>query len=326
MLEEYEIIRPTDRAMSRRGLDCILSEAENVYRSVSADLAERRQAFDASCALYGLDTSRQVLAMSHERIIGACLWVPTAGRTALFYVPQTVTPEIPVPAAQVQCIIQATKDAAAAGMALGQVILPPEAQETAALYRRAGFFDLATLRYMRRHRPLFQPSLALSPECQIVTYTPDTRLDFAQTIKASYEQTLDCPRLSNLRNIDDVMAGHQANAFDPTLWFLLKRNSRNAGVLLLAHRPENSVLELVYLGLVPHSRGMGLGTQLVKLALIAAMRVRSATVTLAVDSANTPAVHLYRRSHFEPTVERQVLIHPFLTPRCPVTVPPGADK
>ncbi|MGC8624767.1 MAG: GNAT family N-acetyltransferase [Phycisphaerae bacterium] len=311
MLEEYEIIRPTDRSLISRGLDCILSEAENAGRAVPADLAERRQAFDAYCALYGLDTSRQVLALRGQQIIGVCLWVATPGRTALFYIPQTVTPELPASVAQVQCIIQAARDAAAAGMALGQVILPPEAQATAALYRRADFSDLATLLYMHRHRPLFQPSLTLPSECQVITYTPDSRIEFAQTIQASYAQTLDCPRLSNLRNMDDVMVSHQGNTFDPALWFLLKRSGRNAGVLLLAQRPENAVLELVYLGLVPHCRGIGLGTQLVKLALQTVVRMRAAGMTLAVDRANTPAVHLYRSQRFEQTAERQVLIHPF---------------
>lgn len=313
MSQQFELVHPTDRHLISRGIDCILSEAESPYRPLSADLAERRRAFDEYCLRHGLDPARQVLALNHQRIIGVSLWVPTAGRTALFYAPQTAPRDVITQSAQVQCIKQAVRDAAAAGMALGQVILPPEAGATAELYRHADFSDLATLLYMRRNRPLFKPSFVLPPEFTLETYTPARRAEFARTIEASYCQTLDCPRLSGLRPMEDVMAGHQANAFDPALWFLLKRNGQNTGVLLLAHRRESATLELVYLGLTVMNRRIGLGAQLVKLALLTSIRVRAATITLAVDRANSPAVHLYRRQHFQPTAERLVLIAPFFS-------------
>ncbi len=324
MCQQFELVHPTDRHLISRGIDCILSEAESPYRHLSADLVERRQAFDEYCLRHGLDPARQVLALHQQRIIGVCLWVPTAGRTALFYTPQTAPRDVMTQAAQVQCIKQAARDAAAADMALGQVILPPEATATADLYRHADFSDLATLLYMRRNRPLFKPSFELLPEFTLATYTPDLRDQFAQTIEASYCQTLDCPRLSGLRPMEDVIAGHQANAFDPTLWFLLKRNGHNTGVLLLAHRRESATLELVYLGLTPMNRGIGLGAQLMKLALLTSIRVQAATITLAVDRANSPAVHLYRCQHFQQTAERLVLIAPFSGSAFPAPTVPGA--
>ena len=310
MDQNFVLVHPTDRRLLSRGIDCILSQTERLGRVASTDLVERRRAFDEYCLAHALDTSRQILAMQDHRIIGASLWVPTPGRTALFYAPQTAPPDAITQQAQVQCIRQAAAEARTAGMALGQVILPPNAQTTAGLYRRAGFSDLATLLYMRRNRPLFKPTFELLPEFQLETYSPDRRQDFAQSIEDSYHQTLDCPRLSGLRPMDDVIAGHQASAFDPSLWLLLKRNGRNAGVLLMAHRLETATLELVYLGLHVDCRRMGLGSQLMKLVLLTAMRVQAATITLAVDRANTPAVHLYRCLRFQQTAERMVLIHP----------------
>ncbi len=321
MIEDADIIRPTDRRLISRGIDCILSESETPYRIIPPDLIERRRSFDEYCLLHHLDTSRQVLAMCGQRIIAACLWVPTPGRTALFYTPQTAPRDSLSQAAQVQCIMAAGMDASVAGMALAQVILTPDADQTAELYRRADFSDLATLLYMRRNRPLFKPSFELPPDFQLDTYTPQRRGQFGDAIESSYIQTLDCPRLSGLRPMEDVIAGHQASAFDPSLWFLLTRDGQNAGVLLMSHRRESAALELVYLGLVPSCRQIRLGSQLMKLVLLTAMRLQTATITLAVDRANTPAVHLYRSWRFTQTAERLVLIHPLSTPACPPTAP-----
>ncbi|MGC8539068.1 MAG: GNAT family N-acetyltransferase [Phycisphaerae bacterium] len=309
MGQDFELVQPTDRGLISRGIDCLLSQAEGRWAGMSFDLADRRSAFDDYCLRHKVDTSRQILAIQDQRIIGACLWVPTAGRTALFYAPQTAPLDTLSCAAQVQCIRRAAAAAQAADMALGQVILTPNSHAVAELYRQADFSDLATLLYMRRSRPLFQPTFEMAPEFYLVTYTPQLRNEFAQSIEASYHQTLDCPSLSGLRPMDDVINGHQAGGFDPELWFLLKHNDQNAGVLLMAHRFESATLELVYLGLTAAYRRMGLGTQLMKFVLLTAMRVQAASITLAVDRANTPAVHLYRKLRFGQTAQRMVLIH-----------------
>ncbi len=319
MGQDFELVEPADRGLISRGIDCILSQAEGSWSGVSFDLADRRSAFDDYCLRHKVDTSRQILAMRDQRIIGACLWVPTPGRTALFYAPQTAPRDTITYAAQVQCIRRATVGAHTAGMALGQVILTADAQAMAGLYRQADFSDLATLLYMRRSRPLFQPTFELPPEYHLVTYTPQRRREFAQSIEASYHQTLDCPSLSGLRPMDDVINGHQAGGFDPELWYLLKRNDENIGVLLMAHRWESATLELVYLGLTMGSRRMGLGAQLMELVLLTAMRVQAASVMLAVDRDNTPAVHLYRKLRFGQTAQRMVLIHTLQDASCPGT-------
>ncbi len=324
MGQDFELVDPSDRRLISRGIDCILSQAEGGSVAASLDFADRRRAFDDYCLRNKVDTSRQVLAMQDQRIIGACLWVPTAGRTALFYTPQTAPRDTLTCEAQVQCIRRAAVAAHAADMALAQVILTPDAHAIAELYRLAGFLDLATLLYMRRNRPLFQPAFKLPAEFHLATYTPQRRTEFAHSIEASYHQTLDCPSLSGLRPMDDVIIGHQAGGFDPGLWYLLKRNGENVGVLLMAHRLESATLELVYLGLSTSCRRMGLGAQLMKLVLLTAMRVQAATITLAVDRANTPAVHLYRKLRFGQTAQRMVLIHTLQAASCPRTAAKNA--
>ncbi len=313
-VETFDIIRPTDHRLISRGIDCVLSGAEILPHSNSGDLAARRRSFDEHCLKHGVDTSRQVLAMQAQLIVGACLWVGTAGRTAMFYAPGNIAPDQQLRQAQVRCVAEACRDAAAARMVVGQAILTPETLAVAALYRAADFFELATLLYMRRGLPWRKPSFELPPDFQLVSYTPDRRADFGCAIEASYHQTLDCPRLTGMRSMEDVLAGHQAVAFDPSLWLLLLRDAQPVGVLLMAQREENAPLELVYLGLAPQCRGMGLGGQLIQLVLQTAMRVRAAGITLAVDRANTPAVHLYNRFRFEQIAQRQVLIRPLENP------------
>ena len=45
---------------------------------------------------------------------------------------------------------------------------------------------------------------------------------FAETILQTYRDSLDCPGLNGVRQIEDIIAGHKASGeFDPALWFLL---------------------------------------------------------------------------------------------------------
>ena len=53
---------------------------------------------------------------------------------------------------------------------------------------------------------------------RLETYQPENHALFAAAIQESYRDTLDCPALSGLRDIEDVIAGHQSvGTFDPAL-------------------------------------------------------------------------------------------------------------
>ena len=67
-------------------------------------------------------------------------------------------------------------------------------------------------------------------------------------------------------------------------------------------------MELVYLGLAPGARGRGLGRQLLRHGLGLLHERRERSVTLAVDSRNTPALSLYESEGFRPAVQRAALI------------------
>jgi ribosomal protein S18 acetylase RimI-like enzyme len=96
--------------------------------------------------------------------------------------------------------------------------------------------------------------------------------------------------------MEDVIAGHKATGlFDPTAWHLLMEQTQPRGVLILSPAPHNELLELVYLGLSPESRGKGLGDVLMRLALNEVKRLDRSELSLAVDSRNEPALKLYFR-------------------------------
>jgi ribosomal protein S18 acetylase RimI-like enzyme len=139
-----------------------------------------------------------------------------------------------------------------------------------------------------------------------LTYGPESHAAFARTIVQTYQESLDCPALNGLRDIEDVIAGHKASgggpkAFDPAWWFLLReRDAEALAVLLLARTtsPHAAAAELVYLGLVPAARGRGIGDVVMRQALHVVSAARGETPTslaLAVDGHNTRALRLYHR-------------------------------
>jgi len=129
-------------------------------------------------------------------------------------------------------------------------------------------------------------------------------------LEGSYEDTLDCPELCGLRSTRDVIASHMATgSFDPKRWWLLRVNGEPEGCCLLNHCPATSSVELVYLGISPRARGMGLGSRLFAHAL-ARLDVRGVReITCAVDTRNEPALKLYHAHGFRAFSSRVGFVH-----------------
>jgi ribosomal protein S18 acetylase RimI-like enzyme len=176
----------------------------------------------------------------------------------------------------------------------------------------AGFQRLAHLVYMQRPiTPQFFPPLSLEPGLELSTWSPSRRQLFHDAIAASYEDTLDCPGLLGLRDVDDVIAGHMATGeFQPALWLALHQGRRPVGVLLLNLVLQRQNMELVYLGLAKPWRGKGLGRRLVQHALVLAQEHHVGHLVLAVDELNSAALRLYRSMGFSATVRKLALVKP----------------
>jgi ribosomal protein S18 acetylase RimI-like enzyme len=193
-------------------------------------------------------------------------------------------------------IEEVCKHFAARDVQLAQMLLDPADGITIEAFKRCRFRHMAELIYL--HRTLRRAPAPPPPPSnfQIQTYSTQTHAAFATAILASYQNSLDCPPLNGLRNVQDIMAGHQAAGdFDPQEWFLLSLGDEPVGVLLLSRTLAADGMELVYLGLSPTVRGHGLADYLMKMAEWRVCQRKLSRLTLAVDSKNEPALRLYYR-------------------------------
>jgi hypothetical protein len=128
-------------------------------------------------------------------------------------------------------------------------------------------------------------------------------------LRRTYEGTLDCPGLSELRADDDILDGHlHAGEFDPSLWFMLHDGPRPIGALLLSPSAATDSVEVVYLGLAPEARGRGLAAALLAHGARAIASRPERTLALAVDARNTPAAKLYERAGFAAVRRREAWV------------------
>lgn len=135
------------------------------------------------------------------------------------------------------------------------------------------------------------------------------RQALGQALERSYEDTLDCPALCGLRATTDVLDSHLAvGEFDPALWFLVLRNDQPLGCMLLSRLPDQRAVELVYFGLAPQLRGIGLGRSLLDLGLRAMPPSGYDWLLCAVDRQNAPAVRVYQRAGFRSFAERVAMV------------------
>jgi ribosomal protein S18 acetylase RimI-like enzyme len=181
--------------------------------------------------------------------------------------------------------------------------------------------QIASPRYHDRHNP--RPTTGDSrpeglpeydegsdpPDWRITRLAPHQEQELARVLKETYEGSLDCPWLNNLRTVDEAMAGfRQAGLLTPNTTFLIQSNGRPIGCLLLAPTLNPRDWHLHYWGLSPHVRGKGWGEFAVRWGVRTAASHGANTLSLAVDRANQPALDIYFRVGFEPRVFRNVLL------------------
>jgi len=243
----------------------------------------------------GVDVNGVWVAARGGRLEWTLLPVVSPGRTMLILTPTRLLKFTPASSAAV-LVREVCRHFAMRDVHLAQLLLDPQEQPVRDLYQSAGFTELAELVYLSRpiRRTLDIPP---PPEgFQLVHYSDPTHELFMRAITLSYRNSLDCPALNGLRDMEDVLTGHKAaGEFEPTLWHVLLEGDEPRAVLLLNRSPNVESLELVYLGLVPETRGRGLGDWMMKLALGLAARDQKTEISLAVDSRNAPALKLYFR-------------------------------
>jgi mycothiol synthase len=237
------------------------------------------------------------------------------GRTVLLLAPDATM--IADPSAATAAIESICQHFAVRGAQLAQVLIDPAEGATVELYTSRGFRVMAELLYMHRAiRRTAMPSPLPGP-VRVLTYSPATHDLFARAILATYEQSLDCPQLNGVRDIEDVIAGHKsAGVFDPADWFVLAQPDGPIAVLLMTRVNNLDGMEIVYVGVSPDARGRGLGDYLMKFAAGHTTARRCRHIALAVDSNNAPAIKLYHRHGFSKSTSRMALMRDLL-PRNP---------
>lgn len=166
----------------------------------------------------------------------------------------------------------------------------------------------------------------------------ESRLTFTQLVEATYAGTLDCPDLSQYRTTSETLRGYQTStSFAPDLWFEVmdpsNPNGTPIGCMILAkhgeaaensqpelsdqkshgkHDPapaaEGPVLEIVYMGLLPETRGKGFGRLLVDQAAKLAIALGGTRIILGVDQTNRPAREIYADKGMTPLLSETVWV------------------
>lgn len=244
------------------------------------------------------------------RLLGSVLLVPNHGSTAMLFVGQAMGWS---DTSAVVELIQAVCDGQLGrGVSVIQSLIDPGQVVEGQVLERAGLTRLAKLIYMQRviepgERRVARPMrLGGCDQPRIVTYSEDTHDDFARAIEASYIDTLDCPGLVGMRQVDQIIAGHKGTGrFNPDNWLAyFDEAGEPIAVLLLAEVAQGSGMELVYLGVAKPYRGKRIGNTLMHYAVSESARVHGTRLYLAVDDRNDPAVRLYTGMGFRASTRK----------------------
>lgn len=240
------------------------------------------------------------------RALAAALVLQTPGRAGLLFFSE---PEQTGLAAELlgRLVRTVTREALAGGAAFVQALPRPDVEGELDVLEAAGYRKLARLSQMQ-----------LDLQGQIVQDRTDSGLEWigyqqaqqqrwGDLILQTYQQGLDCPGLQEVRSGLDILASHQAaGVFRPENWWILRRDGRDVGCLLVNGLPGCDDRELIYLGLVADCRGQGLSRVLLRRAIADAARAGAQQLRLAVDTLNVPAIKLYQRAGFVRTHGRDI--------------------
>lgn len=259
------------------------------------------------------DLTRQMVSLYQDQIVHACLFVCQPGRSAFVFtspVRSKGSSDSSLSSLAIQTLRSTCQWAIREGASLIQIVTEPEDVNRQNLCRRSGFRKLTDLIYLLRSA---DPSPAVRPRLPApmrwLTYAPEHKNLFGRVIRQTYKDSQDCPELSDLREIEDVLASHRvAGDFRPELWRLLLQGDEPLGVLILSPLRSQDALELTYMGLSPSARGKGIGRLLLAEAFYLSDRFGALPLTLAVDCRNETAYRLYRGAGFQVVLRRTVFI------------------
>jgi ribosomal protein S18 acetylase RimI-like enzyme len=191
---------------------------------------------------------------------------------------------------------------------LVQCLIEPRHSWAREVFLNAGMISVGELAYLRlgiastspnaNQEPKWPAGVSVRPFTNIERGSPE-RDALTKALESSYAETLDCPELCGLRSLDDVIDSHQATGqFYPSHWLLIEIHGEPIGCCLLSHIPATNSIELVYLGIGPKGRGLGLGRTVLAHGIDRLRHLNVHEVTCAVDTRNEPALRIYQSLGF----------------------------
>jgi ribosomal protein S18 acetylase RimI-like enzyme len=262
-----------------------------------------------------LEPEGVLVAHGQAGLCGAVVCVPLRGASGLVWPPQAVAGADRT-RVEDQLLLSGLGWLRRRGAKVAQALLAAEEAALAIPLERNGFAHVTALLYLRRPLAEEGPGLG-SPRVPLSyqTYRHDEAL-FQDTLLHTYEETRDCPELNGVREVAEIIDGHQAQGpWHPERWWLAQEAGRPVGVVLLTEVADWQAWDIAYLGVVPAARGRGVGRQLTAKALWEARAAGAAQLTLAVDERNQPARRLYAGLGFELFDRREVYLTFFLKER-----------
>jgi len=297
-----DIQHPRDKVELREALAALL-ERPGV---TPAEIDEQIDALIRYTLRRQVSLEHCLMACDQGRLVGVCLCIDGAGRLSTLFIPTQSRFLVPA-TAMVSLLEEVARQARGRNMQLLQVTVGPDARLEGGVCRQAGFERLAQMIYMDSDltKPLRPPQPIV--DVQWLTYDNAVHPLFARVVQGTYQRSLDCVGLNEVRHIEDILASHKAaGEFDPRFWLLARVGGEPAGIILLSQLPERWALEVVYMGVLPVWRGRGCGVALLLQALQIARQQALTTLTLSVDATNVPALKLYERFGFRETARREV--------------------
>jgi ribosomal protein S18 acetylase RimI-like enzyme len=189
---------------------------------------------------------------------------------------------------------------------MAQILLEAVAAEDEKILCEGGFDYLTDLLYLVCLEDDF-PQTVLPCPLEFEAYNSQNHDRLAHIVDATYQKTLDCPKLNHVRRLDDVLAGYRATGdFLPGLWLIVRYENRDVGCLLLADHPGYENMELVYMGVIPENRGQHWGADITRRAQWMARQAGRARLVLAVDASNRPALEMYASVGFRTWDQRRI--------------------
>lgn len=172
---------------------------------------------------------------------------------------------------------------------------------------KAGFEYLSDMLYLvltisgntagdaAKNTPASEDGLRFLPMSEATGDAFGRMMEIAQ---ATYQNTRDFPPLLQILSARDILENCRDSApFSPELWFFVRKDDRDIGLLLLSDA-SNGQIELTYMGLVEEARGFGYGREIVRFAARLARSRNADHLLTSVDEQNPAALHSYLSQGF----------------------------